>query len=166
MDGIRREDTPPIAPRTLTLVRLKAGEQLTARILSPSLWGLWTHWNGAQSLPCFRDEKKCDGCKKGWPSRWKGFLHVLRVENRRQIFVELTSHAASMFLDQVPDRHALRGLRVLFERSRGGDNGRLRLTLLSTDSANLDLPAALDPLATLDNLWRIGKRVDSLGEVA
>jgi len=163
---LNRDDNPPVGRKVLTLVRLKAGQAMTCRIVSVNLWGLWTHWTGSASEPCFRDDKKCDGCKKGFPARWKAWLHVVNVENRRQVFLELTSTCASILLDQAPDRKNLRGLRVTFTRSKGADNGRLRCELLDASVNGLTLPDPLDPLDTLKTLWRVPQELDRLQVVA
>ena len=153
MDGLHTSDCPPPFRPTLTLVRLKAGEQMTFRILSERVFGLYTHWNGKKSSPCLKDPAECQGCKRGYSTRWKGFLHVLNVQTQRQLIFECTAFATSLFLDQVEDRRHLRGLRVLCERSRGADNGRLKMTLLPGTTSFIDLPVEVCPLATLEKLW-------------
>jgi len=167
MVGIRMSPEPPPLERTLTLVRLKAGQSVVCHICSRSVWGMITHWTGDRSVPCTDERTEidpssstCQGCQKGWPARWKGFLHAIRCDNRQQFFVELTSTATTLFHDQVPDRKNVRGFRIEITRTRGADNGRLRVTLLDTGTANMRLPDEVDPAATLFKLWKLKKPVD------
>lgn len=162
MDNYHVDHTPPCEPRTIVLVRLKAGDTLTCRILSKQIWGIWTHWDGAKSHPCILNAGACKGCKDSQPKRWKGFLHCLNVSNRREMIVEVTSFAFSQFLDQLSaEKGNLRGLRVLFERSKGADNGRLKMSLLASEAGFLELPGEKAPSLTLMKLWKIPPHVDN-----
>lgn len=162
VDNFHLCPTPPSEPRTIVLVRLKAGDSLTCRILSKQIWGIWTHWDGKKSYPCVLGAGACKGCRTQDPKRWKGFLHVLNVANRREMIIEVTAFAFSQFLDQLTkERENLRGLRVLFERAKGSDNGRLRMSLLASETGFLELPVESAPSWTLMKLWKIPPHVDN-----
>ena len=155
MEALDLQPDPPEVIPSLHLLRLKAGEELLCLICSESVWGLNTHWAGNHSIPCYRDKKKCDGCKRGLPHRWKGFLHVCRCSDRRQFFLELTSTATTLFHDQVADKKKIRGLKIRAARGRGGDNSRLRIEVYGDKMEESKLPKSVDPLSTLQKIWRI-----------
>lgn len=161
MEALDLQPLPPRGKETLHLMRLKAGDELLCHCVSQAVWGLNTHWAGNHSEPCFKDKKKCDGCKKGLPHRWKGFLHVIRCSDRKEFFVELTSTATALLHDQVPDREQLRGFRLKIYRGRGGNNSRLKAELYGDKSLDLRLPEPRDPLPTLQKIWRVQKGLDN-----
>lgn len=161
MEALDLQALPPEGKPTLHLKRLKAGEEVVCHVCSKAVWGLNTHWAGNHSIPCFKDKKKCDGCKKGLPRRWKGFLHIITCADRRQFLVELTSQATVLFHDQIPDKCDIRGLRIRLYRGRGGDNSRLRCELYGDKSITLRLPDPADPLPTLQKIWRMEDGLDN-----
>jgi hypothetical protein len=150
---------PPNGPELL-IIRLRAGKKLTCVILSHALWGVWTHWNGSRSEPCFSEKSHCNGCKRGLPKRWKGYLHVWDFERRRQVFVELTPTAAESINNQVGLGSVLRGYRVSLERMKG-DQSRLIVHVHPMHPDVESLPSAKDPDATLRKLWGVDRRVAS-----
>jgi hypothetical protein len=150
--------TPPPNGPELLIVRLKAGKKLLCVILSQSLWGVWTHWNGARSEPCFQERAHCNGCKRGLPKRWKGYLHVWDLERRRQVFVELTPVAAESINSQVGLGSVLRGYRVTLERMKG-DQSRLIVHVHPMHTDSDTLPPAKDPAGTLTKLWGTDRQI-------
>jgi hypothetical protein len=146
-----RQDTPPRSGPELPVVRLKASGSTMVVILSASLWGIWTHWNGSKTEPCYREKKQCPACKKGLPKRWKGYLHCWDYAKKREIFLELTPTSADQLLSQCGKDVPLRGNRMNVNRG-AGDKARLRLTVL-TAVPPAELPAGRDPEVTLQKLW-------------
>jgi hypothetical protein len=149
---LRIQSTPPPHGPERFIRRLAAGQRLYVTVLSRSLWGVWTHWFGAKSGPCYRDKKSCDGCKRGFPARWKGFLCCLNLENKHVEFCELTPLAAENLLAQVPKGQSLRGLRLTLERGKG-DKARLKCIITGVALNQCDLPKEETPEKTLVALW-------------
>jgi len=151
---LKLSSVPPRDPATLHVERLKAGQELLCHAVSQSVFGLTTHWNesGRHSLPC--TSVNCPGCKKGLPARWKGFLHVIRCSDRKQLLVELTSTATALLHDQVPQIDQLRGYRLRIYRGRGADNSRLRCELYGEKMQGLVLPSEIDLIPSLRKIWR------------
>lgn len=152
MPPLNRQDRPPRGGPEMLVLRLKAGVTKLFAILSPSLWGVWTHWAGSKSEPCFQDKKSCSGCKRGLPKRWKGYLHCWDYHDKREVFFELTPLAADAILEQCGEDAPLRGNRIQVVRG-AGDKARLKVTVLSAVPRDQVLPEAKDPAKTLSKLW-------------
>lgn len=154
MPQLNRQDQPPRGGPEMWILRLKAKQSRTLAILSVSLWGTWTHWNGQCSEPCFVEKKACSGCKRGLPKRWKGYLHCWDYHEKREVFLELTPMAADAVLVQCGEGAPLRRNRIQMARG-DGDNTRLKVTILSAVPLDVLLPEPKDPKKTLEKLWGI-----------
>lgn len=152
MVPLRRQDAPPKSGPDIFVRRLRAAEKLTVQLISPSLWGCWVHWAGDHSEPCLEDKKKCPGHARGLPVKWKGYLHVINLHNRREEFLEMTPYSANMMLDQVEADVPLRGYRLQCERGKG-DKARVKVLVLPCLTEASGLPQPVDPYKTLCNLW-------------
>jgi hypothetical protein len=148
-----QHDPPPRGPE-LWIRRLKANEVVPVTILSSSLWGTWTHWNGQRSGPCFRDKKDCQGCKAGLPRAWKGYLHVGNNHNRKEEFLELTKIVALALRDEIGPGKSYRGMCVRFSRGKG-DKAGLFFEVQSQPVEGAKLPNEKSPLQTLITLWGV-----------
>lgn len=140
----------------MLVYRLKAGQSMDAVIVSRSLWGCYTHWNGRCSEPCYEGKGKCPGHKRGLPVRWKGYLHVYDVKRKRQCFLELTPTSADDLLRELGEG-AMRGQRVNIARQQG-DKARLSVSVFSAERYTCDvsqLPEPKDPYKTLAKLWGV-----------
>ncbi len=138
--------------------RLKCGESATFTILSEKFWGLRVHWDGRgrRTSPHLRKKDVCPGCKYGWPSKWKGYLHVLAGAGE-EIF-EFTPVMYDQITMAIGAGVPLRGNR--FHMSRGqGDRSRVRFTIQAHYSQlprQKPLPAERDPKVSLLELWGLG----------
>lgn len=159
MIELNRDDTPPKKEGELWIERMKGATSKSIVILSPAIWGVWTHWNGKRSQPCWKDKSRCPGCIAKHPSRWKGYLHVLDYMRRNQIFLELTPTAARSLKDQVGTGVAMRGVRVTIRRTTS-NLGRLLVAVEEAMAFMHNLPNAVDPLKTLLDIWKIEGDVD------
>jgi hypothetical protein len=160
MNGYRIDPTPPPRSLTLTLVRLKAGEEAFFRVLSAAIFGYWSHWTGKCSVLCKRNSEDCDGCRNAKPVKWKGLLHVINMGNGRQCLVEVTNSAALQIQDSLPSNDSLRGKRLRLVRSRGGDNGRLRAEIIFDARSVVDLPPEIDAWPTVEKIFDLAKPFD------
>lgn len=154
MQPLNRQNRPPDPGPEMLILRLRAGQRIVATILSKALWGVWTHWAGKRSEPCFGDKADCPGHKRGLPLRWKGYLHVFDHTKKKEGFLELTPVSAESLLDQVGNDSPLRGERIQVIRG-GGDKARLTVELLAAIKEGVVLPPEKDPEKTLRALWGI-----------
>ena len=155
---LNRQNHPPRGGPSMPIRRVKAGQRKQFAILSRSLWGVWTHWNGKQSEPCYQEKKQCGGCKRGLPKRWKGYLHAYDFMDKEECFLELTPLACDQLLAQAGDKEPLRGNRVLVERG-AGNKARLTVTMLTPVQSVSSLPAEKDPQSALQKLWGVDDTV-------
>jgi hypothetical protein len=88
------------------------------------------------------------------PREFHAVLHVKSYETGKDFFLEITDVCTRLLLDQAPDRENLRGLRVIFTRSKGGDKGRLRCRVDGVAQFDQDLPPEANPRKTLDVIWK------------
>jgi hypothetical protein len=154
MGTFATQHTPPNPGPEIPIERVKGNDQKCYVVLSPALWGVWTHWAGDRSEPCYSEKKDCPGCKKGLPRRWKGYLHVFNRQTGREAFAELTPLSAENLLAQVPDGSHLRGLRLTLKRT-AARNGRLVVLL---DPGVQQIPRGIeakDPCGVLCKLWGV-----------
>lgn len=156
MSNYHRENVPPPSGPELVVRRLKAAEKLTLTVLSSFLNGFWVHWDNEKnhSLPCLKPKDECEGCDLELPRRWKGFVHCFNHNNRKQEFLELTPAPAKQLLDELPAGESIRGLRICCERG-AGQKARVRVTVLSQLATAQELPQEIDPIPTLEKLWKL-----------
>lgn len=162
MGDLRRDDVPPPAGPEAEIVRIKSANPHWFVILSASLWGVWTHWNGKRSEPCTGDTKLvCEGHKREYPLRWKGYLYCYSHEHRKHVFLELTPVAAQSILDQLPTGENLRAYRLEMKRSSDAKGSRLKATVHPPLRKPDELPKAEDPERHLWKLWNSARGIDS-----
>ena len=157
MTEFNRSDRPPRSGPEMLIRRLKASQSIHCTVLSQSLWGVWTHWNGARSEPCYAEKKECPGCKRGLPKRWKGYLHVVDNMANSTMFLELTPSAAEKILAVLGEADSLRGNRMKVARL-AGDKARLVVELMLPFKDVDSLPKSQDPYCTLKKLWGIEEK--------
>jgi hypothetical protein len=160
-EPIDRQDRPPKPGPAFEIVRLRASQRIVISCLG-ELWGVYTHWNGRCSEPCFKDHKKCPGHRRGLPRRWKGYLHASNHVNWEEFFLELTPLAASCLLAQCPKQVPLRGQQLEIVRGKG-DRARLAVTVLPSHGPGVQLPKAKDPYPLLAKLWGIDDSAELFG---
>jgi len=126
-------------------------------ILSKIGMGVDFHWYANRSHECFAQngEGTCDRCLKGWPLKWRCYLHCLKPEGLQsvQCFLELTKTAFSSLEFQTTERKSLRGVRIKVCKTAGGRKGRY---IVQCQTEALDLKTTIeeiDPMPTLRALW-------------
>ncbi len=154
MTGLNRQDRPPPPGPRVKIIRVKSIESHMFAILSKQIWGVWTHWNGRASEPCTGDSKTtCEGHKREFPLRWKGYLCCLGPNNSEQCFLELTPQAATDLLAQLPTGVVLRAYRLDMRRTSNTRGARYKVTVWPPLIAPEYLPGDSDPERELSRLW-------------
>lgn len=148
---------PKPGPR-VQIFRCVKSATLTATILNDTYWGLLTHWDGKanRSRPCLG--KKCDCQERQIPTRFKGWVHVLRFPQNDMLFFELTPQAVEQIEKQIPRETSWRGYRIQARRSNSTTHGRLIVEVLEAKSNLENLPVGQDPEEVLRNLWNMKTR--------
>jgi hypothetical protein len=145
---------PPHRERHIPLERVRVFKDVECRIISRKVFGYWSHWFQGRSHPCYESTCTCSPAMSRLPREWHGVLHVKSYESGKDFFLEITDVCTRLLLDQAPDRENLRGLRVIFQRSKGGDKGRLRCRIDGVAQFDQDLPPEANPMKTLDVIWK------------
>lgn len=150
--ALSRQDEPPADRKALWIERLKGAQVKSFHVLSSTIWGVWTHYDGARTVGCLRQKSVCQGCVNQLPRRWKGYLHAYDCRRRHYVFVELTPTAARSLLEQVGKQTSLRGVRLDLKRTQS-DKGRLVPTIAGWVDNPQNLPHPADPEETLRKMW-------------
>lgn len=154
MIELNRSSAPPPAGPEIWIRRLAKNEEVLAAIVSPCFWGLFVHWAGNRSEPCFKETKTCPGHRRGLPLKWKGYLYVHDMTKRKMEFLEFPPGAAQQLLDRFPEGHSLRG-EVILVRRMSGNQARLQIAVETHKWAGNQgvIPPDKDPAETLAKLW-------------
>ena len=152
MEPLNRQDKPPEPGPEREIVRVSPGNPFSGQILSASLWGCYTHWDGFRTRECTEPVENCAGHQSSLPLRWKGYLHVWDSRHGSFVFLEITPAAAKEILRLAPSNEPLRGLVLGMKRSGSSIKGRLEVSICR--GLNLDrLPKPEDPEPILRKLW-------------
>jgi hypothetical protein len=164
MPELRLAEQPPTPGPRDEVHRLQGGEEFSCIILSPKIWGPWTHWTGERSQPCYEPKNSCPGCQKGLPSRWKGYIHVIDIFRRKECFLELTPKSAELLTAQKDPDQDLRGLSFTLQRGKGS---KAKLSVRRTYGRTPDnqMPPARDPEPVIRLLWNMPSRQFSQGSL-
>lgn len=161
----RRDDIPPESGPALKIVRLKACESCNVSLLGSCVVGYWTHW-GTRTLPCTLPREECEGCRRQFPQRWKGYIHCLREDRTEEGFLEVTKITRETILEHVGGEKFLRGSRIKVLRGKG-DKTTLRVLLLrpwAAEHPDIPLPDEKSPEQTLRALFEFGTRKANTGK--
>lgn len=154
--------TQPPAPRMRgILLRVMTSEATQFICLSECAYGQMVHWWGNRSHECKHETGQCDGCKRGWPTRWKGYLHVETGSHGPDTFLEITRDCWQLLQSQSHEGQNWRGMIFKARRTKGGAKGRYLVEVLERRVAHDDLPQEKDPRELLRFLWSC-KRASSV----
>jgi len=157
-DKFRGVPPPPKGDRT-DVVRVKSTDPQTFTFLSDKILGVLIHWNGKRSCECTKDQGECAGCASAWPLKWKGYMHCIAWNDKRNlVFLELTARACEVIEQFVPERGTLRGLIVRIGKTKGGAKGRYTVDVLERRTPEAEMPVDQDPLDTLRFLWQVKQK--------
>jgi len=161
-DELIRGSSPPPKKLKFDVVRVTSSEVQTFICLSRAIWGQQVHWLGKRSGQCTRDQATCPHCKEQLPQKWQGYLHVTMAPGSWQGFLEITQTCWEMLVQQAHPGHDLRGMMFRLNKTRGGPKGRYVVQVLERRIEEAELLKELDPLPTLEFLWRVRKQPVSL----
>jgi hypothetical protein len=148
------EGALPPSPRTKGIIlRVTTAESQQFVCLSKVPYGQLQHWWGNRSHECKGDKGLCEGCKRGWAGRWKGYLHVQAPTTGPDTWLEITATAWEMLLSQLPHGEDFRGAIFRIRKTKGGAKGRYVCEVLERRIPNDELPQAKDVRPLLQFLW-------------
>jgi hypothetical protein len=165
-DDLDIDGTPPPPGPKRFIRRIKANESFTFLCYSAVWWALWTHWDGSRSQPHFKRKDRCDGCKRGLPKRWKGYLDVYNSDTKQREFLECPPGVAEQFELALPRGENFRGQRFTVKRGLG-QKARCRVNFhahISVAKPGHVMPKPEDPCDILLSLWGFTDVRDQLGD--
>lgn len=145
---------PPPGGNRHTVHRVTTAETQQFVIYSKSIFGQWIHWYGGRSHQCTKDKAACNGCLRGWPTKWLGYFDGHNVHADERVFVEITAAAFKLLDQQIPPGENCRGVRVRMAKTKGGPKGRYKIDVLPGRVSDETLPQEKDPLSVLQFLWK------------
>lgn len=156
-DELNTSPVPPPRKNILWVECLKGGQRHRLLIYSPAVIGVFFHWTGKASKPCYKNHKLCEGGHDPETMKWRGYLHCWSYERGKPVFLQLTDTAVQQLWLQVSDKSALRGLSIHAARSKA-DNGRMSVQVDRYGEKGPDnLPPPLDVKESLLKLWKVPK---------
>lgn len=146
---------PGLKPRGYKVLTPKAGETITAIVVSSKLLGCWTHFRDGVSYPCPGDPKQCVFTHTRREPRWKAYLAALAWPNQFRCHVELTVHAVNTCLGLTDPALDLRGWVIKTSRPAGKPNGKMRawLEVQTQSMLKVQVPQEWDVKAKLLEMW-------------
>jgi len=150
------QNEPPDTGPGVEILRLRGGQSLQA-ILLTDVYGLWVHWDGRHTQPCFKNHEKCPGHLKEWPRKWKGYFDVLTLGNSGlRGFMEVTPTVVRSLWAQTGQKIGFRGLRVKLSRGNG-NKAHFKISVEPPCEVRGKLPEGTDPYPILAKLWGLPK---------
>lgn len=153
MAGKIKGAMPPKPGPKQEIVRVTTVEPVKFTVLSSAIFGQNIHWFGGRSHECSSDKSSCINCEKGWPQKWKGYIHAIEWREEKRVFVELTPTAARLLLATTIGEETLRGMVIEIHKSKGGAKGKYYVTRIQQRINMATLPSEEDPAAILKFLW-------------
>lgn len=148
---------PPAPRRTMEIRRVKSSESCTYICFSEAVFGQLTHWYGNRSHECTADKRACNGCARGWPTKWRGYLHVQAWGHESDCFLEISNTCWYLLVKQLAKNESLRGVQFKIRKTKGGAKGRFIVEVLERRAESVNMPQEKDPVETLRFLWSCKK---------
>ena len=123
---------PPDGANRHTVHRVTTSQTQQFVIFSRSIFGQYIHWYGGRSHQCTKDKSACNGCYRGWPTKWLGYFDALNMHSDERVFVEITATAFKLLDTQIPPGENCRGLQVRICKTKGGPKGRYKVEVLDS----------------------------------
>jgi hypothetical protein len=149
-----RCDEPPNLPRVTPIKKIGDTDSIKVIVLATKLFGVWTHWNGDNTVPCLAHSHPDECPYHQMPKRWKGFLHCWNDYLNTTFFVEVTDLAAQKLTAELPEGRPLRGAKFVLGRERQTRKAPISVSYQGHYEGPKQLPREETPEVTLAALWR------------
>lgn len=115
--------------------------------------GVFVHWLGDRTQPCFGDQ--CYWCPRKVPRRWRGYFAALLKGASFPCIAQLTPAAARRLRESVPDGEPLRGAQLHLFRESNDRSSPMGLRFYGFVPVTDPLPMPPDVRRFLLHLWGI-----------
>lgn len=150
------------APRArgdlLWVERLKGGERGNYVICANKVYGFYTHWTGAKTVPCWENHDNCEGGHTENTLRENYFLQCWSVTKNKGVFLYLTPQARDQFYAQMSAAKSFVGHTLAVSRT-GAKNGRLNIELAQYTEPKLIRVKEIDPYISVLTFLRVPKQL-------
>jgi hypothetical protein len=155
-EEVRWQEEPSAdKPKRYDILSPRTGEQVGGLCLSERVLGVITHWIDGRTMPCVKVLSYCEGCSRKLPSRWKGYLAIMKPVDGKYAILELTEEARRSCPDLGPDKWSLRGKRILLTRRGTSKRAAVTATILAGEAQKC-LPEGFNLKEALMRIWRGG----------
>jgi hypothetical protein len=150
---LNTSSSPPRRSSVLWVECIRGNERQKFTVYSPVIFGVYQHWTGRRTVPCWENHELCQGGHRESTLKWRGYIHAWSYTRNSAVFVQLTGESIDCWWNQIARGVSLRGQQIYVVRSKA-DNGRLFVEVdkYSTRDAN-KLPEPLDPRESLFKMW-------------
>lgn len=166
MPEFSRSNVPPPPKDVIWVARIKPMTREKFTVYSPALWGVWTHWTGKLTQPCYADHQFCHQGHKEETLRWKAYVFGWSFERNRQEFLELTAGACDHWLSQLAPGVSLRGMTIEVYRDKRQKGPLLVQVAPHVKRDCSTLPPDRNPEKSLLRLWKVPDIVQAFNKHA
>ncbi|WLD12649.1 hypothetical protein [Planctellipticum variicoloris] len=140
----------------IPILRVKPGFPIRGTILSHDIQGAELHFGG-RSVPHTDPSDLCDGCQRGQPRRWEGYL-ALWSQGKGSIGVlAIPPGAVPQFAAYLELHGTLRGAVLVATRAGNKPNGRIVAEIARGELAMNQLPREPDVCRILAHIWGLDR---------
>lgn len=150
----RGSGVPEPNPRLHWVETVEANSKIRFRVWSPAIWEFWTHFTG-KTRPCFTDHKMCYGGHDEATLRWYGYLFGYHEIRRTPAFIQLTTGAARMFLNQVAKGASLRGMVIDVQRGASKKGPQYLQVAQYVNTGQDQMGQDVDPQLSCFRMWKV-----------
>src|SRR5262249_26461566 len=144
--------------RILWVEKLRGNDQQSFVIVSPKLFGFYTHYTDNGSKPCWENHDLCEGGHKETNIRENFLLQAWSLKANKLVFLYLTPGAAEQLEDQVEPGTLFRGLPVVVSRTTK-NNGRLNIQVSEFQSAQKISSREIDPWESIMVFLKVPREI-------
>lgn len=142
----------------LWVERLKGGDTQKFIVVSNQLYGFYTHWTGAKTVPCWENHELCEGGHTENTLRENYFLQCWSCKSNKAVFLYLTPEARNQFFAQTDAKKGYQGITIVVRRT-GAKNGRLMIELDQYADPKLVRCKELDPYLSVLTFLKVPKQL-------
>lgn len=150
------------APRArgdvLWVERLKGGDNQSFIVVSNKVYGFYTHWTGAKTVPCWENHDLCEGGHTENTLRENYFLQCWSLKSNKAVFLYLTPEARNQFFAQTNAGKGYVGIKLNVRRT-GAKNGRLIIEVDDNSLPKLIRCKELDPYISVLTFLKVPKQM-------
>lgn len=141
-----------------TIVRPNAFKPDTIAIVSNTFFPTRIHHFKGQTIACRKTD--CPACLDGNESRWRGYLLGVVAKSHQRVIMECSAEVEQILLDLLETYTTLRGLVVVFTRTKKNEKAKHHITFLKKMDDESILPPDRDVWPIICRIFGIAQFVE------